>query len=51
MATKFAKRYCDRCEERTRHKIETNSETGWRRERCMPCWKRTVDASTGADDG
>ena len=47
MSTRFAERYCDRCQEKTRHKIEENSETGWSRERCMPCWNSIVEASKG----
>lgn len=45
MTTKFTRKNCDRCGERTRHKIETNAETGWRRERCMDCWQRAMEAS------
>lgn len=49
MATRFGREYCDDCEEHTRHKIEYNRETGWRRERCMPCWNRRTENTTDAD--
>jgi len=45
MATRFTRKKCDDCEQRTRHKIEYNNETGWRRERCMPCWNRAMEQS------
>lgn len=51
MATKFSTRYCERHEERTRHKIEYNNDTGWRRETCMRCWNEAVDQSSDSIEG